>query len=115
MAAQAAMKMKHQDRRREKAVEAAKNHAAFIKDILKRHNLSKTQTLKFEEVRSWLQMVVNAYLGTLPRNQDTLIEQNFPGTAAALATLNAEVQSPEVHPTLHHTRRACPPAPSLPP
>ncbi len=95
----AAVRIKNQERRREKAVEAARNHAAFIQDILKRHNLSKTQTLKFEEVRSWLQVVVNAYIGTLPRNQaSTLIEQSFPGTTAALATLHVDVHNPEVCP-----------------
>ena len=88
---------KNQERKREKAVEAAKNHAHFIKDIFKRHNLSKTQTLKFEEVRSWLQKVGNAHAGSLPRSQaNNLMDQNFPGTSAALATLHADAQSPEV-------------------
>ncbi len=72
-----ALVKKNQARKREKAVEAAKNHADFIKDILRRHNLSKTQTLKFEEVLSWLQMVGNAHVGSLPRNRaNNLIDQN---------------------------------------
>ncbi len=96
-----ALVKKNQARKREKAVEAAKNHADFIKDILRRHNLSKTQTLKFEEVRSWLQMVGNAHVGSLPRSRaNNLIDQNFPGTSAALATLRADSKSPEV-PSCH--------------
>ena len=80
---------RNQERKRELAVEAAKNNAAFVKDILKRHDLSNTQTLKFEEVRSWLQVVGNAQSGSLPRERaNSLIEQNFPGTAVGLAVLS---------------------------
>ncbi len=92
-----AVARKKQEFRRERAVEAAKNHADFVKDILKRHNLSKTQTLKFEEVRAWLQMVGDAHAGTVAHRQaNDLIDQNFPGTTAALAALHADAHGPEV-------------------
>jgi hypothetical protein len=86
-----AVAKRNEERRRELAVEAAKNNAEFVKDVLRRHNLSNTKTLKFEEVRQWLQVVGSAHSRSLPLDRATsLAEKNFPGMSAGLATLSSK-------------------------
>ena len=88
---------RNEERKRELAVMAAQNNSEFVKDVLKRHNLANTQTLKFEEVRHWLQVVGNAQAGSLPRERaNSLIDKNFPGMAAGLAALTTDAAS-KVH------------------
>ena len=103
MAAIVLVKLKQEERQREIAVEKARNDARFVKDILKRHNVSNTATLKFEEVRSWLQVVGSAHAGTVTGTGlgNKLIEDNFPGSVKGLAALksgNAEqVHTKKIH------------------
>jgi hypothetical protein len=75
--------------------------AAFIQDVLRQFDLSKTQTLNFEEVRSWLLKIGSAKMrgkrgGKWSEEQAwKKIENEFPGASAGLAGL-------DVGPAPHH-------------
>ncbi len=75
--------------------------AAFIQDVLRQFDLSKTETLNFEEVRSWLLKIGSAKMrgkrgGKWSEEQAwKKIENEFPGVSAGLAGL-------DVGPAPHH-------------
>jgi hypothetical protein len=82
--------IQQEQKRRDAAVEQSRNNAAFAKDILKRY--SKSDTLKFDQVRSWLQVVANSQIGTSRRaaGDDSTLEDRFPGSSVALSELVIE-------------------------
>jgi hypothetical protein len=81
--------IQQEQKRRDAAVEQARCNAAFAKDILKRY--SKTDALKFDQVRSWLQVVANSQVG-LPISHagGDELEASFPGSSVALSELVLE-------------------------
>jgi len=82
--------IQQEQKRRDAAVEQSRNNAAFAKDILKRY--SKSDTLKFDQVRSWLQVVANSQIGTSRKaaGDDSALEDRFPGSSVALSELAIE-------------------------
>jgi hypothetical protein len=81
--------VKNSNKRRQQAQEKANNEAAFIKDILRRFDVSKTKTLRFEEVRAWLQFLANSQAA--PVDQDVARDQldfQFPGASVGLDILS---------------------------
>ena len=68
--------------------------AAFIQDVLRQFDLSKTETLNFEEVRSWLLKIGSAKMRGKRRGKWSeeqawkKIENEFPGASAGLAELD---------------------------
>eukprot|EP00291_Cryptomonas_curvata_P013901 CAMPEP_0172205392 /NCGR_PEP_ID=MMETSP1050-20130122/32582_1 /TAXON_ID=233186 /ORGANISM="Cryptomonas curvata, Strain CCAP979/52" /LENGTH=174 /DNA_ID=CAMNT_0012884249 /DNA_START=28 /DNA_END=549 /DNA_ORIENTATION=+ len=84
--------VKNSNKRRQLAQEKANNEAAFIKDILRRFDVSKTKTLRFEEIRAWLQFLANSQ--TVPVDQDLAKDQldvQFPGASVGLDILSPTV------------------------
>jgi hypothetical protein len=79
-----------EQKRRDAAVERSRNNAAFAKDILKRY--SKSDTLKFDQVRNWLQVVANSQTGTSRKTAEdnSALEDRFPGSSVALSELVIE-------------------------
>jgi CRISPR/Cas system-associated endonuclease Cas3-HD len=91
--------VKNANKRRQLAQEKAHNEAAFIKDILRRFDVSKTHTLRFEEVRRWLQFLADSQ--AVPVDQDVARDQldvEFPGASVGL-----EILSPALPSKPHHS------------
>lgn len=80
------------------AQEKAKNEAMFVRDVLKRFDVSKTQTLRFEEVRAWLRFIANAQGHAISQDQAQMeMQQAFPGASAGLSFLDQDSQqAPDV-------------------
>ena len=87
--------VKNSNKRRQLAQEKANNEAAFIKDILRRFDVSKTKTLRFEEIRAWLQFLANSQ--AVPVDQDLARDQldvQFPGASVGLDILSPVPNEP---------------------
>ncbi len=77
------------NKRRQQAQEKAYHEAAFINDILRRFDVSKSKTLKFEELRSWLNFLARSQ--GVPLDQDIARNElgfQFPGASAGLDVLS---------------------------
>ncbi len=76
------------NKEREMTFRKAKAEADFSKDILAQFNKSRTKTLKYEELRSWMKSIARSqsFIGST-RARDEL-DQNFPGCKSAFSALH---------------------------
>ena len=80
--------IQNQRRCRLLAQERACRDAAFIADVLRRYNLSKSKTLNFEEVRTWLKVLASAQAAPLNQNRArNELGNQFPGASTGLEVL----------------------------
>ena len=77
-----------QNREREQASKKAKEDAAFAKDVLTRFNRSKSKTLKYEELRSWLKSIAHSQSSISTAHARKEMERAFPGSTSALLSLH---------------------------
>ena len=77
-------------RERELASQRAKEDAAFAKDVLTRFNKSKTKTLKYDEIRSWLTSITQAQSTISSTHARNEMDQAFPGSSSALLALHGQ-------------------------
>ena len=76
-----------QAREREVAAQRVKNDAAFAKDVLQRFNKSKSNTLNYEELRSWLKAILQSQMAVSTARARKEMEKAFPGSTSALMSL----------------------------
>ena len=77
-------------RERELASQRAKEDAEFAKDVLTRFNKSKTKTLKYDEIRSWLTSITQAQRPLSAKHAPKEMDHAFPGSSTALLALHSE-------------------------
>jgi hypothetical protein len=77
-----------QNREREIAAKKIKEDAAVAKDVLMRFSRSKSKTLNYEELRSWLKSVAHSQTTICTIHARKELDVAFPGSSKALSTLN---------------------------
>ena len=98
----ALMRIKEEEQREKREKERLKNlrlrrkfkkDAEFVRDVLRHFDMSKTETLNFEEVRSWLNFVGSAKVRSKRGNKYfeakawKELESEFPGFSSSMAEL----------------------------
>jgi hypothetical protein len=81
-------------RQRRQAQQKANNDANFVRDVLRRFDVSKTRTLRFEEVRAWLKFLADSQSNSVNPDQAQMeMMRAFPGASAGLSYFDQDADT----------------------